>query len=429
MKFPPDHPLRIRLHNEVHSRPPEAIITPSRISYLALFSPPARRDEELAAVSELARRFDRKPPSANSIHYSEDLGTFRLKWERHTEFSRYTFIVSGIDPADPFANAPVDAVPSDWLAALPGQIVAAMNVALVRADAATGPGEIASDWFRGDWLVGSSLGGGVARVFTDFRIQSNGFSRWLLQDNAMPPRQAGRMVQRLLEIETYRIMALLALPIAQQAAPVQTQHERELAEITQILAGSSDTDEQALLERLTQLEAKIESRGSESYFRFSAADAYYDLVQTRIADLREERIDGLQTIQAFIERRLEPAVNTCRSIAARLEALSDRVARVTQLLSTRVDVARERQNQQVLASMDRRAGVQLRLQSTVEALSVAAMTYYAVGLVGYAARALRSVGVAVDVELAMGVSIPIIALLAAYGIYRIRKAISRRAPA
>jgi uncharacterized membrane-anchored protein len=120
-------------------------------------------------------------------------------------------------------------------------------------------------------------------------------------------------------------------------------------------------------------------------------------------------------------------MSTCRSIAARQEALSDRVAHTTQLLSTRVDLARERQNQAVLESMNRRAGLQLRLQSTVEGLSVAAITYYLTGLVGYAAKALKSAGIPVNVDIAIGASIPIIAVLAALGIHRIRKSVNRPA--
>ncbi len=99
-------------------------------------------------------------------------------------------------------------------------------------------------------------------------------------------------------------------------------------------------------------------------------------------------------------------MNTCRAAAARQESLSQRVARATQLLSTRVDVTREKQNQAVLESMNRRAAAQLRLQQTVEGLSVAAITYYIVGLVGYAAKGAKAAGLAVSPDLAMAVSIP-----------------------
>jgi uncharacterized membrane-anchored protein len=95
------------------------------------------------------------------------------------------------------------------------------------------------------------------------------------------------------------------------------------------------------------------------------------------------------------------------------------------MLHTRVDIVRERQNQQLLASMDRRARLQLRLQETVEGLSIAAITYYLVGLVGYAARGLSAAGWPLDAELVMGVSIPIVAVIAALGIRYVRRTIVR----
>jgi uncharacterized membrane-anchored protein len=234
-------------------------------------------------------------------------------------------------------------------------------------------------------------------------------------------------MQRLLEIDTYRLMALLALPVAQSLTPWLNAAERELAQITTALVDSDESTEPELLERLTRLEAEIESRESAHHYRFTAATAYYELAQRRIDELREVRIQGLPTFREFTERRLAPAMNTCRSVSARLESLSQRVARATQLLSTRVDVARERQNQQVLESMNRRAEAQLRLQQTVEGLSAAAITYYVVGLVGYAAKGAKALGWNVDVELAMALSIPLVALAALLGVRHVRKVVTRDA--
>ena len=87
----------------------------------------------------------------------------------------------------------------------------------------------------------------------------------------------------------------------------------------------------------------------------------------------------------------------------------------------RVDLTRERQNQALLESMNSRARLQLRLQSTVEGLSVAAVTYYVSALVGHAAEAFRTAGMRIDPDLATGISIPVVALAAWYGIHRIRK--------
>jgi uncharacterized membrane-anchored protein len=425
MLLPPDHPRRIALNDEVHARPPEPLDAPCRLSYVALLSPPERRDEEWRAVGALCERFGVAIPPDPVSRYTADLGRFRMIFERHTEFARYTFIAPSSDDT-PFAEPAIAAVPVKWLAALPGEVIVATHVALLRDGEELSYDEVAARYFGGNQLVGSTIAGGAATALTDLRVHGDGFGRLLVADRALTSRQAGRMIQRLLEIDTYRLMALLALPIAQEMSPFLAKCERELTDIATALVGASESDEPLLLDRLTALEGAIASRGSESHFRFGAAAAYYELVQRRIGELREDRLRGLQKFQEFIERRLAPAMSTCRSIGERQDLLSNRVARATQLLSTRVDVSRERQNQAVLRSMNHRAALQLRLQSTVEGLSIAAVTYYVVGLVGYAAKALSSVGIAVNAEIAMGISIPIVATIMALGIRSIHKVITKQ---
>jgi len=209
--------------------------------------------------------------------------------------------------------------------------------------------------------------------------------------------------------------------VARELTPLLTRYERELAEVTASLAEGTVADEPVLLDRLTRLEAEIENREAENHYRFNAAAAYYDLVQTRIGELREGRIEGLQTFREFTERRLAPAMNTCRAVAARQESLSQRVSRATQLLSTRVDLTRQRQNQAVLASLDNRARQQLRLQATVEALSIAAVSYYIVGLIGFLAKGAEALGVVTNPALVQGLSVPVVLLVTTLLVRRIRR--------
>lgn len=413
--LPRDHALRVQLNDEVHARPTEPLEAPARLSYLALLSDAAQRDAAFRAVCELAARFDAPVPAAGTSHYSADLGPFRLKWERHTEFVRYTFTAPGPDD-----ETALSVVPADWLASLPGELLVGAHVALVSAETGD-PVATATKLFPRDMLVGAAVADGEAAAFTDFRIRASGFSRILVQDRGMNPWQAGRVVQRLLEIETYRMMALLALPVAQGLAPAVARCEQELAHITAAMVTADDADEPLLLERLTRLAAEIDSRQADNLYRFGAAAAYYELVQRRILDLRETRLAGLQTLQEFTERRLAPAMNTCQTISARQEELSRRVARATQLLATRVGVTRERQNQTLLEAMNRRVRLQLRLQSTVEGLSIAAVTYYVVGLVGYAAKGLEAAGLHVDPTIAMAVAIPVVATVMAIGLRKLRQ--------
>ncbi len=423
---PPDHPLRFALNDEVHARPPDALGTPLRLTYLALVSPWSNRDREWAQVAALARRCGVAAPEQNVNHFSADLGSFRLTFERHTEFARYMFAFPGAF-TEAFADDPLGPVPRDWVESLPGELLVGARVALVR-----GPLEplsyetLAAGNFAGNTLVGSAITDAAAAAFTDFRIHADGFSRWYVVNHSLGSRQAGRVVQRLLEIDTYRMLALMALPVARELGPFLSRCEAELAEIAQTLAGGRTTDEGALLVRLTRLEAEIDSRESQSHYRFAAAAAYYDLVKRRIGELREQRLEGLQTFQGFMERRLAPAMATCRAVATRQQTLQERVAGTTQLLSTRIDMTREQQNQALLESMNRRAALQLRLQSTVEGLSVAAVTYYVVGLVNYLAKGLEAMRLPIDAALVTVVSIPIVALVVALAIRRVRRMVERR---
>ena len=425
--LPDDHPLRADLNNEVHARPPDALVAPCRISYVALFSEGLPRERAWEALCALASRYGTRPPPEAASHYSADFGPFRVKWERHTEFTRYKFIAPGAGP-DPFADPVIGAVPADWLAALPGQVMAATHLAFVSGgDAPPDPEALSARLFDGNALVGSAISGGAAIALTDFRIHADGFGRMLMIDRSTTPRQAGRNVQRLLEIDTYRMLALLAFPVARDLVPFLVGHERELAGIAGSMVSAGADDEPMLLDRLTRLAAEIESRETENLYRFGAATAYYDLVRRRITELRELRIEGLSTFREFTERRLAPAMSTCAAVAIRQESLSRRVARATSLLTARVDVALERQNQGILESMNRRVKIQLRLQTTVEGLSVAALTYYVVGLVGYTAKGLKAAGIEVDPELAMGVSVPVVAVVAMLGVRSIRRMVTRTA--
>ncbi|MCZ8132046.1 MAG: DUF3422 domain-containing protein [Steroidobacteraceae bacterium] len=422
---PDDHPLRAELNAEVHARPPESLRVPLRVSYLALHADAAQRAEENRLVAELAARCGIEPPLPNAPHFSRDFGAFRLKYERHTEFSRWVFIVHGAGPA-PFVQPALSHVPSDWIARLPGRTLIATHAELLAHDGSPLDYDaVSTACFDGNNLVGGEVADGAATVLTDVRVRADGYSRLLLLNRGMKPRQTGRMLQRLFEIDTYRLMALLALPVARELAPFLNETERELAQVTTALIECREEDEPALFDRLTRLEAAIESRIAGNDYRFAAAAAYNELVQRRIDELREVRLEGLQTFREFTERRLAPAMNTCRAMARRQHSLSERVARASALLSTRVGISRERQNQALLESMNRRAQAQLRLQQTVEGLSVAAITYYVVGLLAYAAEALRSGGVPIDPAVAVGVSIPIVALLIALSVRRLRRRIVR----
>ena len=420
--LPPDHPERRALADEVHARPPEPLETPSRATYVAVLVQPDDRERERAHLATLCERHSAAPPPPGATHFSTTLGALRLKWERHGEFSGYTFFSAGRSPT-PFSEPPVSLLPVDWLAAVPGTTMVAAHAKLVPAGAEAPDAAMLARHFSGNIVVGGEIGDGAGLAFTDFRIHQDGFARFLVLDRGFTPRQAGRMLQRLFEIEAYRMMSLLALPIARRQSPRIVAIEKALAELTDGIAREHGADDEALLQQLTRLAAEVESGLAASQFRFGACRAYFELVTTRIAELREKRLPGVQTIEEFMARRFTPAVATCTTVSQRLHDLSERVAQASALLSTRVDIARERQNQALLGSMDRRAKLQLRLQQTVEGLSVAAIVYYVAGLVGYLAKALKAGGVGVEPDLAVGVVIPLVAVLVLLAVRRARRKI------
>ena len=434
MPFPHDHLYRHGLNDEVHARPSVSMRAPMRASYLLCYSSADTAEEEQNSIHALASVFNVAPPRPEDNHYLVNLGSLSLKWERHTEFIGYTFFADAIGTGESADNqmanlfdAPViEQLPKEWLASLPGDVLQASHVALLsKPDGNPDHEQISHEMFNGNALIGAHIADGAGIAMTDFRIQADGFNRLLVLDRGMSPRQSGRNIQRLLEIDSYRMMALLALPMARELSPFLARCELELVEITRALAGPGDADELPLLNRLTRLQADIESRYSRSNYRFGAANAYYSLVQRRISDLREKRIQSLQTLREFTEQRLAPAIDTCRAVAVRQQSLTQGVERATQLLSTRVDMARREQNQAVLESMDRRAGLQLRLQEAVEVVSIVAVTYYLVGLVGFASEGVNVINLTHNTTLVKAISIPVVATLVIFVVRRIRRAVAR----
>ena len=418
-----EHPLRRILAGEVHARPFEVMAAPVRASHLAVAhgsscSPQA----EHAHLTELLASHGAEPPAGGTNYFTRDLGALRFRFERHTEFSTYTFL--RFDAFDhPFQGTALDLVSSDWLAQLPGEVMAATHLAVEQGELQ--PEDMAI-LFQHNPMIASRVVGGAGQVWTDFRLHADGFGRVMVRDLGLSKGQIGRVVQRLLEIETYRLLALLAFPVARQATAEITRIDRDIATIIATLADPAiRQNDRELLERLTGLAAEAERLDAVTSFRLSAARAYYAIVKQRIADLREDRIPGLQTMAEFMERRLAPAMKTCETAGERQAMLSARISRTGDLLRTRVDIALEEKNGELLRSMNRRAKQQFHLQETVEGLSVVAISYYLLGLVSYAAKGLKAAGLHFDTDMASLFSLPVILVAVVLGLRRLRGALGQ----
>jgi uncharacterized membrane-anchored protein len=434
-QLPIDHPLRRDLADEVHARPPASVASPAVVSMLALSDAPA--EHVLAAVIELARSNGVDVVAApRAAHTVVELPALRIKWERHGEFSSLTLVapapvatlseVSGAAYPSAF-----DMVPADWLARLPGRVIAAADILVLPFGDDEPRPDAFAQLFDRDALAGSSILDEAAWVFTDFVVRPDGRSRWLVLNVRMGRAQAARTVQRVIEVEVYRMVALLGFPLARSAFGELNRVEQELETITSATAAlhaeaatqATQDEERRLLDELSRVAAEVERMTAASAFRYSASQAYWEIVRARVAELREQRLGDLRTLSGFLTRRLAPAMNSCAAAARRQEALSARIERAGSLLRTRVDIAREEQNQQLLAAMDRRSKLQLRLQQTVEGLSVAAIAYYMVGLAGYLLKPLATAWPGLNTEWITAALIPIVAFAVWRGVTRIRRRI------
>ncbi len=384
-----DYPSRYALANELHARPFPTLGVPCEAAVLAIKWPEGAverdREQDRTHLLALLDRHGAPHPAPGATHYFGEIGRHRLKWENHTEFVTYSVFGDGLSDR-PFDPAAFDIFPDDWLQQAPGARITSilLRVEPTPDDPAVLDRKI-SEWFLADAVACSEVLDGAAIIAADFRIDPAGHMRMAV---FVPPgtgaRRVGRIVQRLCEIEIYKTMSMLGLARARSLSPRMGELDIQLNALVGAMTAPSRSADEALHD-LLQISAELENLLVRSSFRFSATGAYEALVNQRIAVLRETRFRARQTFAEFMMRRFDPAMRTVKSTERRLTAMAERAMRAAELLRTRVDVERSAQNQRVLESMDRRADLQLRLQHTVEGLSVVAISYYAVSLMAYLA--------------------------------------------
>ncbi len=405
-----EHQLRAHVLGELHARPFLPMKMPRRIYHFAFLTDSNQAADDRQAVMELAAKRGAAPPAADAKFHHFDFGPWDLRWEQHAEFTTYTWSTSR-DAEEPFAQPnPIGNGEVSFRG--PGDLISAVYLSCISRDSLI---DNLSDRFHPQSLCVIHAAENSARVATDFQVDTAGFTRILVESTGLTETRAGRLTQRLLEIETYRTLSLLGLPVARDAKADLDRMESELAGITAEIAEVRDNpDGQALLRRLGAIAAELEAQAARTTYRFSATRAYFGIINSRLDVVREEKSESFPTVSAFFNRRLRPAIETCNAAERRQARLSNQLARATELLSTGIQADLEKQNRDLLHSMDARAKMQLRLQQTVEGLSVAAISYYVVGLVGYVAKGLKELGVlpeGVGVGLIMGASVPVVLLL------------------
>ncbi|QJF50822.1 DUF3422 family protein [Roseobacter ponti] len=382
-----DHPLRYKLANELHARPFPSMEAPCSAVYIAIKRPndavSRDRSEDLRHLTDLLDRHGAPHPQPGATHYYGQIGRHWIKWEQHTEFVTYTaFIKEGTER--PFDPAGFDVFPSDWLDEAPGQRITSVMVhVLPRPEDDAEIEQSLESWFVSESLAVANVLDNAATIAGDFRIDTNGHLRFaVFTGDQTGTRRIGRIVQRLCEIETYKSMSMLGFARVRALQPRLNELDTRLTSLMSDMTSETASAEETL-NALLSISAELETLSAQSSFRFGATGAYEALVNQRIEALREMRFRSRQHFSEFMMRRYAPAMRTVSSAERRLEQMSDRSIRASNLLRTRVDVERSAQNQELLASMDQRSDLQLRLQRTVEGLSVVAISYYAVSLAGY----------------------------------------------
>jgi len=377
------HPLRAVLYDELHIRPFHIITTPQMVSHLAFRARKEEQDKAFELLCELCRRYNIHLPDPKASSFLQNFGSFSVQWERHVEFYSITIMHPCETEEEPFGHPAIALLPRDWLSAQPGEVVAAFHIAIVDKNFPTIGGALCRN-FEGHQVSISETVEGNASLYTAFRLHGDGFGRFIIRNQGMPAEQMGRLARRLTEMESYRLLAMLALPLAKQIAPQLVEMDRHLARLLANLPEMTTIeDERRLLEELSQHESRLETWRAETNRRFSGAKAYHEMVQDRLERISETKVAGYTTLGEFLRRRLDPALRTCASVHNWMEDLSKRIERAGELLRTRINLALQEQNRTLLATMNRRSQLQFRLQETVEGLSVVAISYYLVGLIKY----------------------------------------------
>lgn len=363
------HPLRGVVVTEVHARPFQKLPAPLGLTHISVVHDDNSRDDLYSAIQGVATRLMIEIPDQPRGFLFARNSDYAIRYENHNEFYSLTLYQFGV--------ADVPQLPVNWSKDLPGLLLSGVEVVLTepRPDF----DKFSSYFLQEAQVNGSLVMGGKANLRTDFKPHpESGQVRVIIEDLGLQSQQAGRLLQRITEIETYRHLALIALPLAQKMMPQITQLDQRLAALVADIDERQPSD---LLQELMALAVEVESISAACANRFSAADAYFSLVNRRINELRESRIEGLQTVEQFMERRLDPATRTCQAAGQRIERLSKRIARTTNLIRSQVELSVEQQNSDLLEGLNLRAKRQIRMQAKLESFTIIVVTYYAFDLI------------------------------------------------
>lgn len=422
------HPLREIIYNELHIRPFYDLATPQQVTHLAAIAQQPELAKSFDLISDLCCRYGVNTPQAGVVAYHQDFGKFSIHWERHVEFYSLTIMQPTPVATEPFVHTAIDLLPVDWVTSLPGQMISAFHI-IVDDQQLNNQEDALSRYFEGHQVIVSEAKNGKAELYTAFKLHGDGYGRFIIRNTSLSAAQMGQLLRRLMEMETYRLLALLSLPIAKRIAPQLVEMDQQLAEILTVVTNlDSSRAERDLLGKLTGIEAQLEKHRAETNRRFSATRAYHDLVKDRLNGMAETAVNGHLSMGEFMSRRLDPALRTCVSLQKWMEDLSKRIERASDLLRTRVNLNVQDQNRSLLSALNKRSELQFRLQETVEGLSIAAISYYLVGLLSYLLSGLPLAQWNLEKNLLLAASIPLVLLTVGFVTRRIKHRLIKSPP-
>ncbi|MGH9442374.1 MAG: DUF3422 family protein [Thermoanaerobaculia bacterium] len=425
-----NHPLRDFAWKELHARPYVRFTAAAHVFHVSFLSVEQNEENDaeqrqlLAEALNLATNYETPRHRISSV-FVAGLGRLVVSWELHTEYVSYTlFLYELAIPFVPFGFDFSDLLPKEWLRGFGKGPIVATRMAIGRREQMPSSLVGMRELFEGHTLNGSEVMAGKASVWSCYREHEDGANRIAVLADEMSTHDLGRTVARLLEIEDFWHLTLAPLPLAAKVKRELADAERRMVTETDLLR-ETDRPEQkrAILDAVLGVAADVEHLRARVSGELGRSLARFVLLESIFSELRESKIEHVLRLSGFVMRRIKPAADTYRGILTRLANLSERVGRASDLLRTSIELHLEEQNQKLLESTERRVRLQLQLQGAVEGLSIVVISYYVLTLFRQELEAIDSAGGQLNVELILGLAMPVTLVVVWRVLHSIRKRI------
>ncbi|NMA99793.1 MAG: DUF3422 domain-containing protein [Phyllobacteriaceae bacterium] len=411
--IPPDHPDRSAIMDEVHARPVEIIPETCRVRRLVVVMPsePGAMQQAFERFAQFRATMGAETLQSSSRQYSFETPTRAVTWEFHTEFITITWRAASDDSENWPDDIGLEAIGD-------GQLIGAARVDVIEEtvipDRLLGSFNLAS-------LCLADVESGKAQVATDFIPDAARFTRLEFAAGGLTTLRRSIILRRLLEVETYRCMALLGLPLARAASHDVRDMETKLAQVIDRMSDvTNPSNAKENLDELHQLSVRSGQMSERLGYRFAAGRAYGNVLRARLEGLRESGTSRGSTLTHYISNRVDPGLATCEAIEKRLRVLASKIERAIGLLNVRIGVDMQVQNAALLDNIAKTARSQFLLQRTVEGLSTIAISYYLLGIISYLMAGPLS-QLHWDKTMALSISAPFVVLIVWFMVRQVRK--------